>query len=63
MDTEVADSRCQPYDWAVIGSSPLCMMKAIVLARGGARVVVIEKNDRLGGMWSSGRVFGYDMLN
>ncbi len=41
------------YDKILIGSSPASMMEAISLSHKGNRVLVIEKNDRIGGAWST----------
>ena len=41
------------FDKIVIGSSPASMMEAISLSHKGHRVLVVEKNDRIGGAWST----------
>ena len=41
------------FDSIIIGSSPVAITESIHLAATGKRVLVIEKNNRLGGAWSS----------
>jgi len=41
------------FDDAVIGSSPLMMIKAIQLAKSGRRVILIDRNKNLGGNWQT----------
>ena len=39
------------YDVVVVGSSPICAMKAIERRLAGFNVAVIEKSNQLGGAW------------
>ena len=41
------------YDNIIIGSSPASMVEAICLTYRGKKVLVLEKNDRIGGAWST----------
>ena len=40
--------KCMNYDGIVIGGGPAGMFAAIAAAQSGARVLLVEKNDRLG---------------
>lgn len=44
------------YDDVVIGSSPLMLMQASLLARAGRSVCVVEREGRLGGSWKVGQL-------
>jgi hypothetical protein len=44
------------FDDAVIGSSPLMMIKAIQLAKSGRRVILIDRNKNLGGNWQTSKI-------
>ena len=39
------------WDTIIVGSSPLLMMEAIYLGRSGRKVLLLEKNEQLGGTW------------
>lgn len=44
------------FDDVVIGSSPLMLLQAGLLARQGRRVCLVERADRLGGSWQTARL-------
>lgn len=44
------------FDDAVIGSSPLMMIKAIQLAKSGRSVILIDRNKNLGGNWQTTKI-------
>lgn len=46
------------YDSCVLGSSPVSLLTALQLVRFGKTVVLIEKESRFGGAWSSKRIHG-----
>lgn len=46
------------YDACVLGSSPISLLTALQLVKFGKRVVLIEKESRFGGAWSSKRMHG-----
>lgn len=50
------------YDCAVVGSSPLLLMMALQLSRGGRTVVLFEAEDRLGGAWQVEEVDGVGLV-
>ena len=41
------------YDNVIIGSSPVCMLKAIHSAKQGKKTCIIENAERLGGAWKT----------
>jgi len=47
-------------DVVVISSSPLCLVEAVARARQGARVIVLDARDRLGGAWDVTTLAGYE---
>jgi len=54
------------YDIIVVGGGPSGSAAAIAAGRKGARVLLVEKMNCLGGMWTSGLVnplFDYDNKN
>lgn len=50
----------EQHDVIVVGSSPICVMAAIKASRSGASVLLLERNERLGGAWRLTSVFGID---
>ena len=40
------------YDYIFIGSSPLSLLQALKSADEGARILVLNKQNQLGGCWS-----------
>lgn len=49
----------EPYDHVIIGASPAGMFAAAELADTGARVLLIEGGERLGGAWESAHLEGW----
>ncbi len=43
------------FDAIVVGSSPICIMKAIQLKKMGEHVAIIDKEDGVGGAWKTGK--------
>ena len=43
------------FDYIIIGSSPILLMKAISLRREKYKVCLIEKNNFIGGSWKTFR--------
>ena len=41
------------FDHIIVGSSPVCMLKAIKLRQKGKKVCIIDSSDRLGGAWKT----------
>jgi hypothetical protein len=48
------------FDCVIIGSGPICMMEALFGKRSGQSVLMIEKEDILGGVWGSRTLFEID---
>jgi phytoene dehydrogenase-like protein len=46
------------FDHIIVGSSPVSLCFAALLAMNGKRVCLLEKQDRLGGAWALGDVLG-----
>jgi len=54
---QVADIATEPFDAIVIGAGHNGLAAALVLARNGRRVMVLEKNDYVGGMGGTREIF------
>jgi len=50
------------FDAIVVGTSPLLLIEAVVLARQGQRVAVVEKRDRVGGAWYTMPLWEFDRV-
>ncbi len=46
------------YDLIIIGSSPICILEAVNRSENGEKVLIIEKNNYIGGAWSCLNIFG-----
>lgn len=49
------------FDVIIVGSSPLFLLEALVRAKCGEKVLVLEKHSLLGGAWGSASHFGYEL--
>lgn len=51
------------YDFIAIGSSPFTIMEAVYQSRLGYTVLLVEKDDRLGGAWRTIDVLGFEDID
>lgn len=47
------------YDYVVIGSSPICMIEALIRCRQGKRAAIVDRSQNAGGAWALVDVFGW----
>lgn len=41
------------YDYVVVGSSPICLLEALYHSYAGARVLIVERESKIGGAWQT----------